>query len=109
MGKTYAASLNSGSGFEVKSKSPIDTRMVVKYVADLGGNVGGKDYGDVDTWNITPCYTGMTVIVSETWELWVLKELNDNGVKPKTWKKIGYGSDTVTTTLKIIGGDVDET
>ena len=92
-------SIDLGSGFNIKSQGPIDSRMVVETIEDL-----------TTVWNSdSPAYEGMVVSVLEDGNVYILKNMlssnsgsdseSDESVSIETiysdirnWKKIGSDS-----------------
>jgi hypothetical protein len=108
-GKYYTNSLEGTAGYEISAIAPIDSRMIVEFEKDLGGDCYINtslyaSYGTVTTWNETPCYIGMTVYVVDTKEMWVLTDSYD-GQTPKTWLKIASATNNVIK-LQITGDDI---
>ena len=73
-----------GSGFNIASIGPIDSRMLVEYERDLT---------NASNWpsDKAPLYDGITVTVRETGDIWVLKDVNHSGDTESGlgWKKSG--------------------
>lgn len=71
-----------GSGFNIASIGPIDSRMLVEYESDLT---------DSSNWpsDKAPRFNGMTVTVMETGDVWVLKDVNNANNLNLGWKKVG--------------------
>ena len=73
-------SINLGSGFNITSQGPIDSRMVVEYISDL-----------TTVWNsYAPAYEGMVVSVLEDGNVYILQ--NNDYTQKNNWKKIGSDS-----------------
>ena len=65
-----------GSGFNIKSEGPIDSRMIVEYIGDL-----------TTVWNSdAPAYEGMIVSVLEDGNVYVLQD--NDFTQESNWKKI---------------------
>lgn len=72
-------SITFGSGFNITTEGPIDSRMVVEYIDDLT---------DVSVWDSdAPSYVGMIVSVLEDNNVYTLKETDFTDIN--NWKKIG--------------------
>ena len=70
-----------GSGFNIKSEGPIDSRMRVEFISDL-----------TTVWNSdAPAYKGMVVSVLEDGNIYVLRDLDFTDIN--NWKKQGSDSD----------------
>lgn len=69
-----------GSGFNIKSEGPIDSRMRVEFISDL-----------TTVWNSdAPAYEGMVVSVLEDGCVYVLRSINvTDGITTYDWKKLG--------------------
>lgn len=69
-----------GSGFNIKSEGPIDSRMRVEFISDL-----------TTVWNSdAPAYEGMVVSVLEDGCVYVLRSINvTDEITTYDWKKIG--------------------
>ena len=74
--------IDFGSGFNIKSQGPIDSRMIVEYISDL------TTVWDSDS----PVYVGMIVSVLEDGNVYVLR--NKDYTDINNWKKQGSGSGT---------------
>ena len=74
--------IDFGSGFNIKSQGPIDSRMIVEYISDL------TTVWDSDS----PVYVGMIVSVLEDGNVYVLR--NKDYTDINNWKKQGSGSET---------------
>ena len=73
-------SINLGSGFNITSQGPIDSRMVVEYISDL-----------TSVWDsYAPAYEGMVVSVIEDGNVYILQ--NNDYTQKNNWKKIGSDS-----------------
>ena len=70
--------INFGSGFNITSAGPIDSRMVVEFIDDL-----------TTVWNpdTAPSYVGMVVSVLEDGNIYVLRDKNFTDIN--NWKKQG--------------------
>lgn len=69
--------INFGKGFNISSKGPIDSRMIVEKIKDL-----------TTVWNQdAPSYKGMVVSVLEDGNVYVL--INDDHKDINNWKKMG--------------------
>ena len=69
-----------GSGFNIKSEGPIDSRMIVEFISDL-----------TTVWNSdAPSYEGMVVSVLEDGNVYVLQ--SEDFTQENNWKKIGSDS-----------------
>lgn len=69
-----------GSGFNIKSEGPIDSRMIVEFLSDL-----------TTVWNSdAPSYEGMVVSVLEDGNVYVLQDVDFT--QESNWKKIGSDS-----------------
>ena len=74
-------SIDFGSGFNITSEGPIDSRMIVEYISDL-----------TTVWNSNaPAYEGMIVSVLEDGNIYTLRNKDYSDIK--NWKK--QGSDSV--------------
>ena len=85
-----------GSGFNIKSEGPIDSRMRVEFIEDL-----------TTVWNSdAPAYDGMIVSVLEDDNVYVLR--GDDFSDEKNWKKIGSGSSSGMSkySLPVMTGDM---
>ena len=70
-------SITFGSGFNITSEGPIDSRMVVEYIDDL-----------TTVWNSdAPAYEGMSVSVIEDGNIYVLRNKDFSDIN--NWKKQG--------------------
>lgn len=74
-------SIDFGSGFNIKTQGPIDSRMIVEYISDL-----------TTIWNSdAPAYEGMMVSVLEDGNVYVLRNIDFTNIN--NWKKQGSDGD----------------
>lgn len=95
MGKGTENLFTLSGGFNITGQQPIDSRIVVKNVADLYS---------ADTWNGVGLYNGLVVAIQSTGALFVLKD-RDNYTNQASW--VAVGGD-VSADLSTLTGRVDD-
>ena len=72
-----------GNAFNIATNAPIDSRMRVEHVTDLTSS---------ETWpgDKAPLYNGMIVVVTDTSDIWVLKDVDNYNDLDLGWTKIGH-------------------
>lgn len=95
MGKGTENLFTLSGGFNITGQQPIDSRIVVKNVADLYS---------ADTWDGVGLYNGLVVAIQSTGALFVLKD-RDNYTNQASW--VAVGGD-VSADLSALTGRVDD-
>ena len=98
MGKGTENLFTLSGGFNITGQQPIDSRIVVKNVADLYS---------ADTWNGVGLYNGLVVAVQSTGALFVLKN-RDNYTDQSSWVAVGGDVSADLTSLTDRVDDIDE-
>lgn len=83
--------INWGTGFNIQSQGPIDSRSIVEFKRDLT---------DPEIWNSeAPSYVGMLVSVLENSNLYILTD--SNFTIDDNWKEIGIDENIIKDVIKI--------
>lgn len=98
MGKGTENLFTLSGGFNITGQQPIDSRIVVKNVADLYS---------ADTWNGVGLYNGLVVAVQSTGALFVLKN-RDNYTDQSSWVAVGGDVSADLTSLTDRVDNIDD-